>query len=285
MKIKKLTLGAPDYPGKLSQISNPPKELYFLGDISPLNETTVISIVGSRAVTPYGRLVTGTLARDIAKQGISIVSGMALGVDGLAHQAAMEAGNYTAAVLACGLDRFYPNSHHNLAKQILASGGAIISEYPAGTEPFRNNFIERNRIVSALCDGLLITEASERSGTLHTANFALEQGKTVMAVPGNITSPGSKGTNMLIKTGAVPITCLQDILNALNLGFQTSLIAVTAANADEATILDLLQSGVSDVNELQLGSKLTPQQFNQTLTMMEISGKTRPLGGGQWSAN
>lgn len=283
MNIKKLKLDSPDFPKKLRDIHNPPKTLYVLGDLTPLKDKTAVSIVGSRAVTPYGRQVTSQLSAELAKQGIAIVSGMALGVDGLAHQAALDAGGYTVAVLACGLDRFYPSTHYNLAKQILSSGGAIISEYPEGTEPFKNNFIERNRLVSGLCDGLLITEASERSGTLHTANFALEQGKTVMVVPGNITSPASRGTNNLIKTGASPIMGVQDIFNALNLGQQTAMSMAVAANAEEASILSQMQNGLTDINELQAGSMLSPQLFNQTLTMLEISGKIRPLGGGQWS--
>jgi len=270
------------YPKKLKQIADPPKKLYVIGNLASLSEKTAVSIVGSRAVTPYGRQVTTQLATGLASKGIAIVSGLALGVDGLAHQAALDAGGYTVAVQACGLDRFYPSSHHNLAKQILASGGAVISEYPEKTEPYPINFVARNRIVSALCDGLLITEATERSGTLHTANFALEQGKTVMAVPGNITSSNSTGTNNLIKTGATPITSVQDVLHALNIGKQTSLMTVIAANAEEAVVLQLMQRGITDGGELQTHSKLSPEIFNQTLTMLEITAKIRPLGAGHW---
>jgi DNA processing protein len=282
LKIRKITLGSADYPEQLTNIIPAPKQLYALGDLEPLANKTVLSVVGSRAVTPYGKQVTTHLIRDVAKHGIAIVSGMALGIDGIAHQAALEVGGYTVAVLGCGLDRFYPSTHHQLAEQILASGGAIISEYPEGTEPYRFNFIERNRIVSGLSNGVLVVEASERSGTLHTANFALEQGKAVMAVPGNITSATSKGTNNLIKTGAFPITSSNDILNALQVNQQTTLLNVIAANAQEAAILDLLQIGTTDVNELQTGSKLPAEVFNQTLTMLEITGKIRPLGAGHW---
>lgn len=281
-KIRLVKRGSAEFPEKLFHIVPAPKQLYVLGNLEPLSQKTVLSVVGSRAVTPYGRQVTTQLVGDIAKHGIAIVSGLALGIDGLAHQAALDVGGYTVAVLACGLDRFYPSAHHNLAKQILASGGALISEYPEGTEPFQINFIQRNRIVSGLSDGVLIIEASERSGTLHTANFALEQGKTVMAVPGNITSSTSKGTNNLIKTGAAPITSSNDILNALQINQQTTAFNVIAANAQEAAILDLLQTGTSDVNELQAGSSLSAEVFNQTLTMLEITGKIRPLGAGHW---
>lgn len=282
LKITKLSASATDFPAKLRDIPQPPKALYVLGDLKPLDHKTVVSIVGSRAVTTYGKQVTAKLSADLAKQGIAIVSGLALGVDGLAHQAVLDVGGYTIAVLACGLDRFYPSSHHNLAKQILAQGGAIISEYPEGTDPYRLNFIERNRIVSGLGDGLLITEATERSGTLHTANFALEQGKTVMAVPGNITSSTSMGTNNLIKTGAVVITNVGDVLNALDINQQTTILTVIPANKEEAAVLDLMQKGISEINQLQNASTLSPELFNQTLTMLEISGKIRPLGSGHW---
>ncbi|HSX23836.1 MAG TPA: DNA-processing protein DprA [Candidatus Saccharimonadales bacterium] len=282
MSVKKITQKNTDFPEVLRHIPQPPKQLYVLGNLAPLIDKTAVSIVGSRAVTPYGRQVTTRLATELTKHGIAIVSGLALGVDGLAHQAALDTGGYTVAVLACGLDRFYPSTHHNLAKRILASGGAIISEYPEGTEPFPANFIERNRIVSGLGNGLLIIEATERSGTLHTANFALEQGKTVMAVPGNITSANSVGTNNLIKTGAVPVSGVGDILHALNINVQTSLLTVVAANEEEAAILELMQQGMTDGSELQEHSELSPEIFNQTLTMLEISGKIRPLGGGLW---
>ncbi len=284
-KIITLRQSDKDFPEVLRHIPQPPKVLYVIGDLKPLVEKTVVSIVGSRAVTPYGKQITTKLASELARQGIAIVSGLALGVDGFAHQAALDAGGYTAAVLACGLDRFYPSTHHNLAQQILAQGGAIISEYPEGTEPYPLHFIERNRIVSGLCSGLLITEATERSGTLHTVNFALEQGKTVMVVPGNITSQNSIGTNNLLKTGAVPITNTGDILHALDINQQAAILTVVPANKEEAAILYLMQKGMSDVNQLQNGSKLTPELFNQTLTMLEISSKIHALGAGHWGLN
>lgn len=269
---------------KLAYIAQPPKRLYLEGNIRPLFENTVVSVVGSRAVTPYGKQVTKQLSGELARRGVAIVSGLALGVDAIAHAAALEAGGYTAAVLPSSIEAVYPSSNRYLAKQILEQGGALISEYSAAQEiAFKTNFIERNRLVSGLCDGLLITEASERSGTLHTANFALEQGKTVMAVPGNITSPTSSGTNNLIKSGATPVTSVDDILNALGINTQTTLIDVVAANSNEAAIIDQLKLGITDVSELMQASKLPPQLFNQTLTMLEISAKIRPLGNGHWS--
>lgn len=282
MKINKVTQHHPLYPLALKNIASPPKQLYVLGNLEPLANTRSISIVGSRAVTPYGRHVTTMLATDIASRGMAVISGLAMGVDALAHQAALTCGGYTVAVLANGLDTIQPASNRSLALAILKSGGAIISEYPEETVPFKQHFVARNRIIAALGDGLLITEASQGSGSLHTANFALEQGKPVMAVPGNINSGNSRGTNNLIKTGATPVTDISDILNAFGLEERTTNVAVMAANADEAAVLNQLKQGVTDINQLQQASKLRPELFNQTITMLEISGKIRPLGAGQY---
>lgn len=286
MLVNKITQTDNAFPEVLRHISRAPKTLYYLGDIGPLANKTVVSIVGSRAVTPYGRQVTTKLASELAKQGIAIISGLALGTDALAHEAALQAGGYTVAVLPSNLETIYPATNRNLANRILEQGGALISEYGHDDiMAFKSNFIARNRIVSGLADGLLITEASERSGTLHTVNFALEQGKTVMAVPGNITSPTSAGTNNLIKTGAIPITSVDDVLHALGINKQTSMVTVIAANPAEANILGQMQQGITDAGELLAGCKLTPEVFNQTLTMLEISAKIRPLGTGHWGIN
>ncbi len=283
MKINKVTQKDKSFPSQLREIPSPPKELYVLGDLEPLQHTKVVSIVGSRAVTPYGQQVTSRLAGELAGRGIAIVSGLALGVDTLAHRAALEAGGYTVAVLGNGLDSIQPATNRNLALKILERGGAIISEYPEGMAAFKQNFVARNRLVSGLSDGVLITEATDRSGSLHTANFALEQGKVVMAVPGNITSGNSAGTNNLIKTGAVPVTGVQDILAALDLESDTTNVSVMGANAQEAIILELMKRGMTDINELQRESELPPEVFSQTMTMLEITAKVRPLGAGHWS--
>lgn len=283
MKVNKLTLTSTDYPETLREIASAPKELYILGNLSLLLNKPRIAVVGSRKVTVYGRQVTQQLAGEAARRGIVIVSGLALGVDGLAHQAALENGGKTIAVLPSGLDKIYPATHHQLAKRILEKGGVLITEYPSGTEPFKTNFIARNRIVSGISDGVLITEAAEKSGTLHTANFALEQGRTVMAVPGNINSPLSQGTNNLIKAGATAVTDVRDIFYALNLPYGTELATdIIGANQEETIILELLTAGVTEMAELLKRSDLEPAIFNQTLTMLEINGKARPLGAGHW---
>lgn len=284
MKIKKISVNDPLYPEKLRQIPGFPKELFCLGKgLESLFNMPSVAIVGSRKATPYGQLITERLSGELAGKGIVIISGLALGIDGLAHKAALEAGGKTIAILPCGLDRIYPSSHYNLAKKILDRGGVLISEYPEGTSARRENFIARNRIVSGISDGLLITEAAEKSGTLHTANFALEQGREVMAVPGNITSPMSAGTNNLLKVGATPVTSTADVLNSLGISEQVKQRGLVASNQEEFIILELLKSGVSQSEDLLTKSELEPSIFSQTLTMLEITRKAKPLGGGQWT--
>lgn len=284
MKINKILQKSGDFPEMLRNIPQPPKQLYVLGNLESLLSKPRLAVVGSRKVTPYGRGTTQELVQAIAGQGVVIVSGLALGVDAIAHQAALAAGGKTIAVLPCGLDKPYPATNRQLARKILEQGGALVSEYPEGTPPLQHQFIERNRIVSGLSDGVLITEAAAKSGTIHTAGFALDQGEAVMAVPGNITSELSKGTNNLIKTGAAPILGAQDILDALGLGKQLHMTEVLAANAEEEAILSALKQGTTDDgHELQTASKLDAATFNQTLTMLEITGKIRPTGAGHWT--
>ena len=237
-------------------------------------------------MSPYGRAVTEQLAGQLAERGITIVSGLALGVDAIAHEAALKHGGLHLAVLANGLDEIYPASNTNLAKRLLEQGGAIISEYPVGTPSLKQNFIARNRIVAGLSNALLIIEATDKSGTLHTARFALEQGRDVLVVPGNITSPNSVGCNQLIKSGATPVTSVDDILFALGAKNLASTSYVHKGDtADEQAILDLLYNGVSDAHDLLAESKLDPTVFTQTLTMLELSGKIHPLGNNHWAPN
>lgn len=187
MNSKTVTLTGSGIPQQLREIPSAPKKLYIRGNLNQALESPLLAVVGSRKVSSYGRDITTRLVRDVAGKGVGIISGLALGVDGIAHQAALEMKAPTIAVMPCGLDKIYPSSHFHLGKHILEQGGALISEYPDGTPPLRHHFTERNRLVSGLADAVLITEAAAKSGTMHTANFALEQGKTVLAVPGNIT--------------------------------------------------------------------------------------------------
>jgi DNA processing protein len=285
MIIKKLTLGALDFPEILGRMAKPPKQLYAAGvPLDNLLKRPRVAIVGSRGVTPYGKQVTIELAARLAEQGIVIISGLALGVDGLAHQAALEAGGLCVAVLPSPIEKIVPFTNRRLARRIIDQGGALVSEYEEGETPYKQNFIARNRIVAGLADAVLITEAAEKSGSLHTARFALEQGKDVLAVPGNITSPSSVGTNNLLKRGATPVTSYLDVLHILNLeDHQTAAHQVRGRNIHEQTVLDLLLQGVNDGESLLEQSSLSTSQFNQVLTMLEIGGKIRPLGANQWA--
>lgn len=280
-----ITLMASDIPAELSRLHDAPGVLYTSGKHLPkLMELPRIGVVGSRNVSPYGRTITAKLTGELAGRGIVIVSGLALGVDSLAHKAALDAGGKTIAVLPTGLDRIYPTSHHQLAQQIIRQDGLLITEYPAGTKPLRHHFIARNRIIAALSEGLLITEAAIASGSLHTARFALELGIPVFAVPGPITSPTSEGTNNLIKAGAIPVTCTQDIFEAMGWKAQDrAQEEILAATDEERVLLELIRQGTSDGSELLQASGLGPARFHQTLTMLELTGRVRPLGANHWT--
>lgn len=282
-KHKPCRLDREQIPDRLRTIPSPPRELFVIGDLELCLQQPTLTVVGSRKVSSYGQVVTERLAREAAQAGITIVSGLALGVDGIAHKAAVSVGGKTIAVLPSGLDQMYPRSHTGLAHQIIEKGGALISEYPDKTEPFPSNFIARNRLVAGLGDAILITEAAIKSGTLHTVNFALQQGKPVLVVPGNITSPLSQGTNNLIKSGAQVVTEIQDVLDALGITQKQTEQPIMANSPEEFTILTLLQQGTTNGSELLQLSKLNTQVFNQTLTMLEITGRIKPLGNNHWT--
>lgn len=280
-----MSLEGLDVPLRLRNIPQPPDVLYTFGEnLKVILKYPLLTVVGSRKVSAYGRQVTTQLVGDAAKAGIGIVSGLAIGIDAIAHQAALDNNAPTIAVLPCGLGQVYPGSHRALAQNILQRGGALVSEYPEGSKiAFKSNFIERNRLVSGLGDALLVTEASQKSGTMHTARFALEQGRTVLAVPGNITSPGSQGTNNLIKSGAIPVTELNDILHAMGINPQKAKSKPRSADPSEQKIIDLIHNGVSDASELMLLAEADASKFNQSLTMLEIRGIIRPLGNNNWA--
>jgi DNA processing protein len=284
-KVKTLKLNDPYYPEILKHIPDPPKQLFIAGQ-EPSNwlNKPRVAIVGSRKASGYGRQITEQLAQELAQVGVIVISGLAIGIDSIAHRATLAAGGQTIAVLPTALDNIYPPSHYNLAQDILRQEGALISEYPSGSTPFRVNFIARNRIVSGLADVLLITEAAINSGTMHTARFALEQGKTVMAIPGNITSPGSEGCNNLIKSGAIPVTEVGDIFFALRINPKTALKADRfKGDPDQQALLKLIAEGICGHQELALASELDIASLNSCLTMLEIAGAIRSLGAGHWA--
>lgn len=267
-------------------MSGAPETLYHLGaSLTKLLERPSVTIVGTRNITPYGRQVVDHFAKGLAEQGIVVVSGLALGVDAYAHEAALETGGLCIAVLPCSLDNIVPVRNRDLAAQIIKQGGALISEYAPGQLPFRQNFIARNRIMSGLSQATLIIEAAAKSGALHTAKFALDQGKTVLAVPGNIFNNSSAGTNKLIKCGeAGAVTDYRDVLNAVGVVEHLSKKPkLKGRNAHEQVILDLMYAGMTDADKILDTSNLDVSEFAQAFTMLEIECKIRPLGYNHWT--
>ncbi len=282
MQIHHLTPQNKQFPAGLRFIPQPPTELFVRGNVDLLN-MPALAVVGSRAISPYGKRVTDQLVTEVAWAGITIVSGLALGVDALAHSATLATHSSTIAVLPCGIENIYPACHYQLARRIIEQGGAVVSEYGGTMRPQKFHFIARNRIIAGLSQAVLITEASVRSGSLHTAQFALEEGKEVMAVPGSIFSPTSVGTHNLIDTGARIVKDAEDIINFFN--DSSHKLSRRGANGQEQTILDLMRKGVTDTGILIEASQLTIQVFNQTLTMLEITGFIKNQGNSKWSLN
>lgn len=283
MKINSTTPDKHKFSQILSGIDPPVKSFQYIGTL-PEERRPTVAIVGTRKPTAYGKEIAFRLSHELAAQGVVIVSGLALGIDGIAHQAALDANGVTLAIMGGGLLSIYPKRHRELAIQIIQKGGALISEYPNTMPALIHQFLERNRIVSGLADAIIIIEAAARSGTLATARWGLEQGKTIMAVPGNITSPNSAGCNQLIKTGAQVVTETKDVLDALNLQNTTAEQPLLfASSPEEQAILDILQAGERDGELLHQKSGLDAATFQQTLTMLEITGKIRALGANQWT--
>jgi DNA processing protein len=284
MKINKLKKNSPEYIERLKQLHDPPKQLFWAGaNLSLLLKNPVLTVVGSRKVSPYGRQVTEDILGKLSDLGIVIVSGLAFGIDAIAHQSALKAGGKTIAVLPSPLDKIVPVYNQRLAQQILDNGGTLVSEYASGNIIHKQNFIARNRIMAALGNAILITEAAEKSGTLHTARFALEQGKTVLVVPGDIYKDSYRGCNNLIKQGATPVTSHHDVLAAFGLTDSRKQILIKGRNDNEQAIIDTLRAGFTDANDIIKKSNLEVSNFNVALVMLEIDGKIKPLGGNHWS--
>lgn len=214
-KVIKIDINSKFYPERLKNIDNPPKQLYCLGNIELLNYKNNIAIIGSRNYSDYGKKATKDFSEGLSKNEICIISGLAKGIDAFAHGGCLNVGGKTIAVLGSGIDVIYPKENEKLFYKIIENNGLIISEYPLGTKPEKQHFPARNRIISGLSDGILVIEARKNSGTNITVDFALEQGKDVFVIPGNIYSKTSDGTNFLIKEGAVPVTYYKDILENL----------------------------------------------------------------------
>ena len=268
------------YPILLRGIASPPKSLYAIGEIPDL---PMIAIVGTRKPTDYGRQISYQLSSQLAKAGFCVVSGMALGVDAIVHKAAIEAGGKTIAVLGSGLDKPYPISNHGIYKEIASGAGAVISEYPLGTQAYKQNFPARNRIIAGLSLATIVTEADAKSGSLITANFALQANRTVMAVPGNISSPRSAGPNNLIKNGAQLITNIADVLAILGLQLPSMVTAKPRADSrEEARIMEQLADRSLTTEQLIELTEIDAINIASIISLMEINGKIRNLGAGSW---
>jgi len=212
-KVIKIDMNSKYYPERLRNIDSPPKELYCLGNLELLNYKKNIAIIGSRDCSLYGERAAKDFAFNLAKENVCIVSGLARGIDSFSHIGALNAKGKTIAVLGSGLDNIYPKENIKLVEDIIKNNGLVISEYPLGTKPLKQHFPARNRIISGISDSILVVEARKNSGTNITVDFALEQGKDIFVIPGNIYSKTSDGTNFMIAEGAIPVLSYKDILN------------------------------------------------------------------------
>jgi DNA processing protein len=275
-----LTWADPGYPARLREIPSPPPVLYVKGQLADADRWAV-AVVGTRRATSYGRQVTRELVGSLARSHVTVVSGLARGIDAEAHQAALDAGGRTIAVMGCGIEQVYPPEHRRLYDGIIASG-AVISEYPLGAPPDAANFPPRNRIISGLSLGVLVVEAGLRSGALITADYAAEQGRDVFAVPGSILMRNSEGTNRLIQDGAKMVTKPEDLLEELNLTLVAEQAEVRQAipdNPTEAQLLGYLSAEPVHVDEIAASAGMPITETSATLALMELKGLVRQVGG------
>jgi DNA processing protein len=269
--------GREGYPSLLAELHDPPSRLYLRGGSAELLRRPAVAIVGARSCSPYGAQVARELARDLAAAGVVVVSGLARGIDGEAHRGALAAGGVTVAVLGCGIDRDYPRSHTELARRI-AEDGLIVSEYPPGVEPAPWRFPARNRIVAGLSLATVVVEARERSGALITADFALELGRDVFAVPGEITSALSAGANDLLRQGAAPLLSPDDVLGAI--GLQRAPPAAVASLSPAAeTVRATLRDGARAADELARAVGLESAELATALVELELAGLATSADG------
>ena len=282
--VRPISLRQHQYPARLREIDDAPPVIYVRGELTDDDEWSV-AIVGTRRATAYGRQAAGELARGLAANRVTVVSGLARGIDTVAHRAALEAGGRTIAVMASGLDIVYPPENAKLAEEI-AERAALVTDYPLGTNPRAEYFPRRNRIMSGLALGVLIAEGDYKSGAMITARFAVEQNREVFAIPGSIFSPQSRGPLSLIKDGATPVAAADDVLEALNLtmiGAQMDFgRAAPAASAEEQTLMAALSREPRHVDEIVRGSGLAAATVSGTLALLELKGLVREVGGMQY---
>ncbi len=283
MPIRTVTQNDSAFPPLLREIPDPPRALFLKGVLPP-SPAVAVAIVGTRRATPDGKRLAREFAMALAQHDITIVSGLAFGIDAAAHAGCLEVGGKTVAVLAGGLDRVYPRSNENLAQQILASDGGLVSEYAPGTDPLPYRFLERNRIVSGMSQGVVVIECPEGSGSLATARFAAEQGRSAFVIPGPISHPNFRGSHELIRKGAELVTKPEDVLEALGIAFESEKMAVDSGNFtdEERAIVNALQTAKIplDVDKIAELSKLQPRIVNQTITVLLLKNVIKEEGLG-----
>lgn len=284
--IRAITLCDTDYPSKLKGIYDPPIVIYIKGTLD-LNRP-MVAMVGSRKASSYGRWAAYQFAKELSLRGVGIVSGLALGIDAVGHRGSLENGGYTLGVLACGLDQYYPASNRELGEQITEKG-CLISEYSPETLPLKHHFPARNRMISGLSDGVVVIEAAEKSGALITVDFALQQGKEVYALPGNINQPQSRGTNLLIREGAKPLLEIADILHDLeqiygSLAPQPKERA-SSLSQRETEVYEIIKKGPIHIDMLAYMTKGKIQELNGILTALELKGFISQLPGKTFTVN
>jgi DNA processing protein len=276
--VQMIHLEHPDYPELLKHIYDPPSVLYVRGTLP--KQSKAIGIVGTREATPHAMSLTQQLAKDLAQANVTVVSGLAVGIDTAAHQGAVNSDGQTIAVLGSGVDVIYPRQNQKLSEQIINGHGAVVSEYPLGTQPSPTNFPGRNRIINGLCQGVVVVEAGEKSGALITSDYALEEGRTVFAVPGRVGDAKAKGTLNLIKQGAVLLESAQDIFNEFSWNTTPSSPIQLELSEHESLILKSIQQDDSVLlDNIQIATQLTISELTSTLMMLELKGIVKNVGG------
>jgi len=291
--IKMVTIFDDKYPNNLKQIYDPPIALYYKGKFE-INDFA-IAIVGSRRTTNYGAFSAKKLSYELSMRGVQIVSGLARGIDSIAHEGTLDAGGKTIAVLGSGLDNIYPPENARLFEDIIKADGLGISEYPPGMPPLQHNFPARNRIISGISSGVLVVEAAKRSGSLITACYALEQGREVFAIPGNIDCTYSRGTNQLIKDGAKMVLCAEDVLEEFGYrevvfnsdtkndfskrSTKTNFSIFKGLSTEEIRVVKIISNGIHYIDEIIERSNITTKEINNILFMLEMKGVITQLPG------
>lgn len=269
------------YPSLLREIHFPPQQLYVRGNLELLQHSPLLAVVGSRKASAYGKACITHVLPEVVEAGVPLVSGLAFGIDSLAHRVCVEAHQPTIAVLGSGVDdrSIYPRVHIGLAQQIIRAGGALVSEYPPGTAGYKSNFPERNRIIAGLCYATLVVQATRLSGSLITAKCALESNREVWAVPGNITDPLAQGTNWLITQGARPVTAAEDILHLLGLEKRTATKSTDGLTDEQLALLKFVSDSPQHIDAITVQTSLPPEKIAGLLTELELLEHVQHVGG------